>query len=110
MGDLATWLAEHGTTVVALVAALRAIWRARALRDEAAARAVSAVVDRLEAAEAERATCEERCAALEVRMRDAEGRVHDAEERAGAAEKMSAALARELEDLMRAVGASAGKD
>lgn len=117
MGDLAAWLAEHGTAVVSLVLGLASLARARAARVEAAsvsetaaARAVAAVVTELEEARGARDSCEARCAALEVRMRDAEGRVHDAEERAAKAEEMSAALARELEDLMRAVGAAAGKD
>jgi len=103
MTDLGTWLLEHGTAIVTLLGALSAVARARAARDEAAAKATTIVTEAL-------AECEARSTAIEQRMAEAEERATKADARAAKAEEMSAALARELEDLMRAVGAAAGKD
>lgn len=60
MNDLLTWGAEHSTTLVALGASVSALIRSRAIREEAAAKAVAAVVKRMEAAEKKVEACEVR--------------------------------------------------
>ena len=103
MTDLATWLIEHGTSVVTLLGALAAIARARAVRDEAAAKATTIVADAL-------AECEKRSAALEERAAAADARVEEMEGRVAEAEKVSRALDAELKRLIREIHAGAGKD
>jgi hypothetical protein len=89
MSDFAAWLVEHGAAVFALVAALRAAYRARTLRDAAAAEAMRRLASAHSASEAREMTALERVAELEERLDEAEGR--------------SRALHRELEDLRRAL-------
>lgn len=85
MTDLLAWLAEHGTTAVALAAALTSMARARAVRDEAASQAVAAVVDELGRRKKAHKACEDRCAQLEGRMLAAEKAAKAADARALAA-------------------------
>lgn len=76
MTDLSAWLVEHGASLLALAAALRAAARARSLRDTAVAEAVQRVVEALDVerrrvAELEGSDrgCRSRVAELEAQVR-----------------------------------------
>lgn len=85
MSDLAAWLVEHAASLVALGAGLTSMARARALREEAAAEAVRAVVKELGERKEAHEACESRCTELEGRMAAAESAAKAADGRARAA-------------------------
>lgn len=101
MSDLLAFIAEHGATTIAVVTSLRAIWRAKAMRDAAAAQAVKAVIGQLDESKQAHRVCTRQLKRLERRLAEAEKRMV-------AAEKISVALDKELKTLMSEIHASNG--
>jgi len=92
---LLTWLAEHaaqlGPGALALIASLRSMAKARAMREEAAARAIEAVADEL--------------GRLRLELEDSRMAERACQSRADRLEAQVASLRRELEDVRRSLTA-----
>ena len=92
MHDLAIWLAQHGPAVVALIAAVRAALRSRAMKDAAVAESTRRLLS-------VHKDTEHRLAASEGRERGFRFRCVELEVRVVAAEKRATAMKREFDAL-----------
>lgn len=92
MHDLFVLLAQHGTAVVALIAAVRSVLRSRALKDAAVAESTKRLL-------AVHKDTEHRLAASEGRERGLKFRCAELENRVVAAEKRATAMKREFDKL-----------